>query len=772
MSNDPDDIFGDDFLEDLFGDKDEAPETRTVGQEPASSGGSDDGVGGSSSTNSDDRSTTPNPDDTSDDTSDADPDGTDAELDQPEVDARFAELVGNYSAEAEVIATASALMEAEYILNQAEAERAKFEKLYNELNEQRIYHEGEARRLAAEMAKLRVDSHEVISATSDAERKVKEAEKKHQISLQSVQYKEEVARTNSELDEVASQFPWFTGLPNGYKIKPYQLEGAKFLATSKRAILGDTMGLGKTVTAIAAMDLAKSKRVLIIAPADITSNFDDEVRTWASHRVVINIRGMSKADRDMALNTMMTFMTDFVVVVNYEAWRKDFSLLNTFGNIGFDTVILDEAHTLKKLSGNAAEGARDFIMANNVCPICDDGQLMPIKRGGSSIKGGNNFRQCEDCGYQAGASFDAFDFAGQQVDYKIKTWMTKSVKNVWFMTGTPILNQPADIFPLLNIIDPFNFEFKNEFLRMFCTQDYNGRWGFLPGGERRLMQGHLHGRYLARDYSDAGIELPEQRMVRHRLEVREDNYPKQREVIDMLNEHASIVLDDGRALKNMEIIALLTRQRQANVWPGGIEAKDPLTGEVIFKVSEEITEAIKLDKAIDIILEAKQTGERVVVFSQFTKALDELNDRLNLLSNPDNPEEPIRSVKYTGSTPQDLRLEIKTNFDAKKKEEAKWDVVCANYKSGGTGLNLTATTQTIILDQEWNPGKRDQAYGRNHRIGQEHETMVHILEVEDTVDQWLDGIMEQKQEMLEGFTSSAVDMQDSYLAAIKKGMGK
>ena len=91
-----------------------------------------------------------------------------------------------------------------------------------------------------------------------------------------------------------------------------------------------------------------------------------------------------------------------------------------------------------------------------------------------------------------------------------------------------------------------------------------------------------------------------------------------------------------------------------------------------------------------------------------------------------------------------------------------------NYKTGGVGLNFTGATQMIILDEEWNAGKSDQAFNRIDRIGQTEETTVHILRLEKTIDEWMAKLIESKRDMVEGFENKA-DLQAELLKALQEG---
>lgn len=182
---------------------------------------------------------------------------------------------------------------------------------------------------------------------------------------------------------------------------------------------------------------------------------------------------------------------------------------------------------------------------------------------------------------------------------------------------------------------------------------------------------------------------------------------------------------------------------------------------LIFDASE-IHESIKVDKVMDLIMEhGVMEDNRIAVFSQFKTALAELEKRLDCVG--------VRTVRFDGDTTDSVKEEVKRNWDKSIGEEAKWEVVLCNYKTGGIGLNLTAAIHTIILDEEWNPGKRDQAYARTHRMGQDEETFVHVIRLSHTIDTWLSDLIENKEALIAGFDSATVDIQAKMLEAIKDG---
>lgn len=695
-----------------------------------------------------------------------------ADMTTAEVNEAFDDLASLIEADEEVVRTSSALVEAEYVVAQAEKAQEEARVEYDEVTKQRQALEAQLAQIISRQNELRAKANEVRSNVREAERKKESARRSVRIAKQAVRVRYERSRKAASFSELAKDKAWFTGnTSTGLRILDHQWDGAQFLATAQRAILGDGMGLGKTLTCIAALDLVESKRCLIIAQNDITTNFDAEVRMWAPHRNVVNIRGMAREQRNMLLDSIGTFMENMTVVVNYEAWRKDKVLLEKFISLGFDTMILDEAHNIKDTDTDAFKGVKAVAHAANLCP--KDGSTLPelVDVNGKPLVGQ---RMCVKCGWQ-GESWDLVtDDPDLEVSDQARWSHIRSVKNLWCVTGTPILNKPQDLFSMLNLLDPANFHFKSHFLNDYCEMDYySGQWKFGPGGAERLLNHRLRGKYMARSMQDAGIILPEQKPVIHNITMDYERYAAQAEVIRQLRDHAQIVMSDGRSMSALAQITVLLRQRQANVWPGGInwETLEPTEdGTMVSKMvslAEEVTESIKIDKAVELIAEAVDQGHRVVLFSQFKSALAETFNRINgFVTDSGNT---VSAVRFDGDTKEETRRAIKSNFDKKMGEAKKWDVVLAHYRTGGTGLNLTAARTTIILDEEWNPGKRDQAYARTHRMGQDDVTFVHVLRLEKTVDSWLARLIDNKAAIIGGFDDAAVDMQAEYIKGIESG---
>jgi SNF2 family DNA or RNA helicase len=614
--------------------------------------------------------------------------------------------------------------------------------LFNDISDleaRRLKHLSDAEQKREEIARLIGDLDSLEKKEQKQRKQVRELVKQQdqeQRREESLEQAEQVRTDTAQLEEkyrkLAVGKPWYDGGDDIGAILPFQWRGALFGAGARRWILGDGMGLGKTRQSIGWLDLVQARKTLIVCQADICDQFAGEVMTLAPHRTVYNLYKKTPKTRHAQMDKILD-SNDAVVVVNFEIWRKDKDLLAKLMSWQIDTLIVDEAHNLKNTSTSNFKYIEMLVKVDNVCPKCKG----PIKGLHDADK---KLKPCPQCGWKKG------ELTPVRYAYKLDEWLSsKSMKNVCFTTGTPILNSPLDIYALLHLCDPMLFARKTQFIETFCIQNYHSGKIEFRDGQLDNLRPLIAGRFIARTREDAGIVLPTQRKHIVRVDLDENKYKKQYKIVRQLSERAQIMLESGESMTIMHLISLITRKRQANVWPAGIELKDN-EGNVVFSVGNEVRESCKLDAVVEQILQIHNEGRRQVVFSQFTTALQGLFDMLE--------EAGLSVALLTGATPRKLRDEIKNNFYLAKGEEPKWDIVLCNYKTGGTGLNLTSATATHIIDEEWNPGKRDQAYARTDRIGQELENDVYIYRIPASIDTWMSNTIYRKEKMVSAFNDT------------------
>ncbi|MFT3706598.1 MAG: DEAD/DEAH box helicase [Archangium sp.] len=161
--------------------------------------------------------------------------------------------------------------------------------------------------------------------------------------------------------------------------------------------------------------------------------------------------------------------------------------------------------------------------------------------------------------------------------------------------------------------------------------------------------------------------------------------------------------------RRVQVLAMLTRLRLAAAHPKLVDPASTLPSS-------------KLERLLELLEELRTTGQRSLIFSQFTSHLALVEEALR-----------ARGVAYLsldGSTPAAERKRLVETF-----QNGDAPVFLISVKAGGFGLNLTAATNVIHLDPWWNPAVEDQASDRAHRIGQRRAVTIYRLIASGTVEE-------------------------------------
>ena len=123
--------------------------------------------------------------------------------------------------------------------------------------------------------------------------------------------------------------------PDGLELYPFQYVGVAFVeAANGRAMIGDEMGIGKTIQAIAYSVLHHEQwPVLVVCPANVKYNWAKEITKWVPDASVCTVK-----------NGKSPIETADYTIINYDLMskRQDELLLEEY-----NLVILDESHYIK-----------------------------------------------------------------------------------------------------------------------------------------------------------------------------------------------------------------------------------------------------------------------------------------------------------------------------------------------------------------------------------------------------------------------------------------
>ena len=156
-----------------------------------------------------------------------------------------------------------------------------------------------------------------------------------------------------------------------------------------------------------------------------------------------------------------------------------------------------------------------------------------------------------------------------------------------------------------------------------------------------------------------------------------------------------------------------------------------------------VEESGKLAVFMEIMKELAESGEKALIFTQYTTMGRLLVEVLRT-------ELGWKIPFLHGGLTRTMRDSIVDSFQNERSTRA----LILSLKAGGTGLNLTAASQVIHYDLWWNPAVEAQATDRAFRIGQHSTVLVHRLITENTFEEKIDAMIQDKKELADLTVSS------------------
>ena len=157
---------------------------------------------------------------------------------------------------------------------------------------------------------------------------------------------------------------------------------------------------------------------------------------------------------------------------------------------------------------------------------------------------------------------------------------------------------------------------------------------------------------------------------------------------------------------------------------------------------DDLSKSSKMNRLKEIIQSAKDEDRKVIVFSYFLDTISKIRENLD-----DKCTQPI-----TGSINPRRRQEIIDDFN----NAPSGSVLLAQIQAGGTGLNIQAASVVVITEPQFKPSIENQAISRAYRMGQTRNVLVHRLLCENTVDEKLMDVLEEKQMIFDAFADESV----------------
>ena len=456
--------------------------------------------------------------------------------------------------------------------------------------------------------------------------------------------------------------------PEGLEYLPFQRAGIAYAMGRPATLLGDEMGLGKTVEAIGVINADPSiERVLVICPASLRLNWQREIKKWLTRDMQIEVVGKG-----------FPFYAN-IVILNYDILSKHRDAIR---EREWDLMIVDECHFLK--NPKAIRTKQVF--------------------GSYEKKKGQGW---------------------------VQTVTPIQARRRLFLTGTPIVNRPIELFPILKSIDKQRWGNWRRFTERYCDA-HETKYGYDVTGASNLgeLQDTLRATCMVRRLkADVMRELPSKR--RQVIELppngAADAIRTEQNLLEAQREQRSHLQADVELAKASDDPE--DYRRAVDALQEGEQAAFNETSRV--RMETAIAKVPYVNEHLNTAIDA---GEKVVVFAHHHTVIDAIMEEFG-----------DRAVKLDGRDSMEARDQSVRRFQ----ENDSVRLFIGGLKAAGVGLTLTAAAHVVFAELDWVPGTLSQAEDRCHRIGQANSVLVQHLVLEGSIDATMVQTIVDKQQVID-----------------------
>lgn len=491
----------------------------------------------------------------------------------------------------------------------------------------------------------------------------------------------------------------------GRKLKEHQKSAVKFMIANKRCILADSMGLGKSTSAIIAALASGSKKILVITTASLKSTWKREIKLYEPEDNIYVVNG-TKWDGETSKFTVI----NYDIVQNYyeiplEKQYEEQILDN--GNGDFETIRVPVMKTDKKT-----------------------GKLVPkmVKsRKKDKIREALANSPLFQCDFDCVIIDEAQKLANNSSNrYKvIYDYLTKAnLSYIFLTTGTPLTNTPMNLYNILKLIkaditSDYEFYVKRycdgktmykpgEFKKWSAIADRNGLTGAskfeyisdhaqkmtIPQGATNLdeLRERIKHLYIRRLSSD----IPG--MVNKMIDTRYyDLTPTQKKEYDRLWDEYIKAQEENGDNTNEEYRQLVE----------GMLVRQYLANEMI-----ENTKKLANDYLED--------GEKVIIVCNFASEIEAFKKYYGK-----------KCVTYDGK----MTTKQKDKAESEFMNNPKIKVFIGQIEAAGVGLTLTESRVMIFNSYSWAEVSNRQMQDRIYRITQTRDALCIYQLFTDSISQ-------------------------------------
>eukprot|EP00850_Spirogloea_muscicola_P020308 SM000212S06901 [mRNA] locus=s212:113572:124037:+ [translate_table: standard] len=485
-----------------------------------------------------------------------------------------------------------------------------------------------------------------------------------------------------------TDFQAFTETPgclSGGVLHPYQIDGLNWLRFArqqqKHVILADEMGLGKTVQSVAFLaairDEGQTPPHLVVAPLSTLRNWEREFAIWAPDMNVVMYAGNGPARAIIRQH-------EFYFPIRFKRAGK----------------------------GPKREKSKVAMLKKSVHPLSSESKQKRIKF--------DVLLTSYEMVNQDSSVLRSITWECMIVDegHRLKSRQSRlfqalrlyNTQHRILLTGTPLQNNLDELFMLMHFLDATKFSSLEHFKSEFKDLGQEEQVGRL----HKMLAPHL----LRRLKKDVLKEMPAKKELIVRVELSSTQKEYYKAVLtrnyEVLTRHGGHYAPLKNVVMELRKICGHPSLLEKTEWPHNNEDAQRTFVEASGKLS-------LLDR---MMVKLKVQEHRVLIYSQFTRVLDLLEDWL--YSKGWSYERIDGSVSGT---------ERQVRIDRFNAPDSTRFCFLLSTRAGGLGINLATADTVIIYDSDWNPHADLQAMARAHRLGQKDAVMIYRLVTRGTVEE-------------------------------------
>lgn len=296
----------------------------------------------------------------------------------------------------------------------------------------------------------------------------------------------------------------------------------------------------------------------------------------------------------------------------------------------------------------------------------------------------------------------------------------KGKRWVFALTGTPVVNNNTDLIQQLRILGRLDKDFGG--LRRFVSR-------FCDGPKKSSNIRELNYRlwmscFFRREKAKVLSQLP-----------------------DKMRQYITCDITNRKEYNDAEkdLIQYLRDYRNAS----DKEIAKSLRGEVMVRMGilKQLAAKGKVKAVSDFIHDITDGGEKLIIFAYLKDVVDALKQEF-----PD-------AVTVTGSDNINQKQSAVDRFQ----NDPDCRLIILNYKSGGTGLTLTAASRVGFIEFPWTFADCEQAEDRAHRNGQKNAVNCYYFLGDRTIDRYMYHVIQTKKDIANGVTGTTTQVNEDIL---------